>query len=211
MFGIPQLLSGVSVKNSAVGLLGRLESELWGILGSAGDWGVFTTGTSDPAVLVDSVAELSLRADTAVANFKIETGGFVSYDKVMKPFEVPIRLTKGGAAADRKIFIDWLEEARQNTTLFDIVTPENAYTSMTLASYTINRASGSGANLIIADCNFQERRNVPQVYLNSQTGEYAITVSTENAAAPVDQPPSLLKRIMPQIPGLHCSIELEGC
>ena len=141
-------------------------------------------------VYIDSVISISSQKGSEVSNYKIETGSFVSYNKVEKPRQVTIRMTKGGTEEERALFISWLETRAkgytkertrikrtspnysyglyQNNT-FDIYVPEVHYANMTLVEYTIDRNADSGSSLIIADCVFVEIREVAPIYIKSKT------------------------------------------
>lgn len=201
MYGIPNLLSGVSVKSVTTGILGAAQGALWGLLAGDSGWHIYNAGTTTEAIALDSISEFNLRSETQLADYKIETGGFVTYDKVQKPNEIPLRLIKGGTAAERGNFLTWLEANRDETTLFDITTPETGYTNVTLVGYSMSRNSSSGATMIVADCLFQEVRLIPQTYVNSATGATTTTQTTTNASAPSAKPPSVLQRVAAQIPG----------
>lgn len=203
MFGFPNLASGLTLNTAGISLLGQGHAALWGLLSGDNGWGIYLTGTTTLAFSVDSVNELAVRADTAVADYKTETGAFTTYDKVQQPREYPLRLIVGGSAGERSNFVLWLEASRGDVTqLFDIAMPETSYESVTLMSYSFQRSSSSGAALIIADCVFREVRIIPQTYVNSATGQTISTQqTTANAAAPSAQPPSLLQRVTAQVPG----------
>lgn len=210
MYGIPNLLSGFSVKSVVTGILGAVEAALWELLAGDSGWAIYDAGTTLPSVDVDSISELNLRSETQLADYKIENGGFVTYDKVQRPNEIPLRLIKGGSPDDRRDFLFWLNENRGAATLFDIVMPEATYTNMTLVGYSMSRTASSGASLIIADCMFQEVRLIPQVYVNSATGKTTSTQSTASASAPSAKPPSVLTRVAAQIPGGSTALKIAS-
>lgn len=201
MYGIPNLLSGVSIGSVKTGILGAAEGALWGLIAGDSGWNIYDAGTTKVSVGVDSISELNIRSETQLADYKIESGGFVTYDKVQKPNEIPLRLIKGGSATDRGNFLVWLESNRDETTLFDIITPETSYTNMTLVGYSMARTASSGSAMIVADCFFQEVRLTPQTYVNSATGATTTTQTTTNTSAPSAKPQTALQRVAAQIPG----------
>lgn len=166
-YGFPNLLSGLP--SPVVSVLGAAVNKLLGYFVPGATWGVFTAGTLSPATAVSSVAEIGVVAEANVARYRIETGSFAQYDKVIEPKMIPIRLTRDGLLAERALFLTWLDANVEATTVFDIVTPEATYSKVTLASYRIVRNITSGAGLIVADCYFQQVRELPATYSNSKT------------------------------------------
>ena len=74
--------------------------------------------------------------------------------------------------------------------LIDIYVPEVHYTNMTLVDYTVTRESRSGANLIIANCTFQEVRQVTFQYSTTSTSnsKNAQDQSVETSAVQANEP-----------------------
>lgn len=137
-------------------------------------------------VYIDSVVSLNQKKGSDISNYRLETGGFATYNKVEKPRQIQVRLTKGGTEEERGFFLSWLETqvkfvsgttnqggviniGRGLNNLFDIYVPEVHYTNMTLIDYTIMRESRSGVSIIIADCIFQEVMQVTMQYSTSTT------------------------------------------
>lgn len=167
MFGIPNLLRKAP-KAIALTLLGNLANAIVDFLFPAPTWGVYLPGTTTPAVAVSSVTELNIAGESIVSDYPIETGSFNTYNKIAMPNVFAIRLTRDGSEAERKEFLQWLELNVILLDLYDILCPENTYTKATLKSYRVSRSGTSGAGMIIADCIFQEVREIPAVYSSSQ-------------------------------------------
>lgn len=161
--GVPALLNK-AVQAFVPTLLGNAAASLWNYLFPAAQWGIFKPGGATPAVIVSSVVAVGARKESAVSDFRLESGSFTTYNKVETPRAVPIRITREGNAAERAELLAWAEEAVVATTLFDIATPETAYANMTLQSYSIERSAQSGAGLIVLDCLFQQVRQQPALY-----------------------------------------------
>lgn len=184
MFGLPNLLRKAP-QAIAITLLGNNVSRLMDFLFPAPNWGVFLPGTTTPAFVVSSVAELDIGAETAISDYPIETGAFATYNKVIMPNAFSLRLTRDGSETQRAAFLNWLEVVRQSLDLFDVLCPERTYRNVTLKSYRVTRTSESGAAMIVADCIFQEIRQTPAIYSNSQI------------PAPANQSPTPTVRVTP--------------
>jgi len=163
MFGAPNLLNGI-VKRTAITLLGNIISDLWDLLFPGAIWGVFESGTTNRAIELSSVVEVDISADSRVSDYPIQTGSFVSYNKVANPNFITLRVTKDGSETSRLELLQWLEANKADTTLFDILTPESRYSSMTLVSYRLSRSARSGAAMITVDTLWQEVRQIAAQY-----------------------------------------------
>lgn len=185
--GVPSLLKNAP-KAIGITLLGSLANKLWDFLFPGPTWGVFKVGTNDRAIEVSSVGELDTAAEALVSDYPIQTGSFTTYNKVRRPDIITIRLTKDGGEDSRLQLLYWLNQNMTDTSLFDILSPEWRYPSMTLIGYRLSRSARSGAAMIVADCLFQQVRENPPVY------------SSSTIADPEDQPETPTARVYPAPP-----------
>lgn len=168
--GFPVLKSGkipapiTSVISAAIG-------SLWSALFPGEKWGIYETGSETAKVEVDSVIELGLNGSAEASTYKIESGSFVSYNKVRNPNAFMIRISKEGDAATRAYINEWLSANVEATTQFDIVMPEKRYNGYTLVEYRMLRSSSSGAGMIVADLMIQEVRETAALYSNSKIAD----------------------------------------
>ena len=122
-------------------------------------WGLYDGSTA--VVVADSVIEVERRAEQAIADYPIEGGGFQSYNKVARPYEMRLVFTRGGSDADRTAFLDSLEVALKSLTLYTVVTPEKSYPNANVTHIDYRRSQSSGATLITADVWVNEVRTAP--------------------------------------------------
>lgn len=183
--GAPNLLSNAP-KAIGLTLLGNIVSKLWDFLFPGPEWGVFVAGETFRAVEVSSVQAMDIRAGSRVMTFPIQSGSFISYNKVLMPGQIGIRMTKEGDDLERSTLISWLQVNKEVTSTFDILMPEFRFRNYTLIDYQINRRSDTGVALIIADCIFQEVRELPAEYSNS------------NISDPENMEPTPTARVNPQ-------------
>jgi hypothetical protein len=177
----------VSVKNATISLLGAAQSAIWRMLSIAPEWGVYVSNSSDLAVVVDSVVAMAQRKSAQISDYPVETGSFASYNKVERPREVPITLSKGGSENERTIFLGWLQTNVKAPTLFDVVMPEQRFTSMTLVDYIVRREPDSGATIIFADCIFAEIRQTSFQYYKSTQSDNDTPSTPAQKVQPVAQ------------------------
>jgi hypothetical protein len=167
MFGVPNLLNGI-VKRTGITLLGNIVSDLWDFLFPGAIWGVFKVGSTDRAIELSSVVEVDVAGDSRVSDYPIQTGSFVTYNKVANPNIITLRITKDGSETSRLELLQWLETQKNDTSLFDILTPEYRYTGMTLVGYRMSRSARAGAAMITADTLWQEVREKTALYSTSR-------------------------------------------
>lgn len=184
MFGIPNLLRNAP---RAIGLtlLGNFASGLVDFLFPDPNWGVYLSGTTTRAFDVSSVAELDIGGESHVSDYPLEDGTFATYNKVRTPNMFAIRMMRDGSQAQRAAFLNWLQIKTGSLELFDVLCPERSYLNATLKSYRVSRTSGSGASMVIADCVFQEIREIPAIY------------SSATIPAPENQPTNPAVRVNP--------------
>lgn len=163
MFGVPNLLNGI-VKRTGITLLGNIVSDLWDFLFPGAIWGIFKVGSTDRAIELSSVVEVDIAGDSRVSDYPIQTGSFVSYNKVANPNIITLRVTKDGSETSRLELLQWLETNKNETTLFDVLTPEFRYSKMTLVGYRMARSARSGAAMITVDTLWQEIREKTALY-----------------------------------------------
>lgn len=153
------------------------------------------TNNRTPVVVPDSFGEFSNRNEWSVADFPVQDGGFGSYDKVASPFEVVIRMYKGGSKAARKRFLDSIDAIAGTLDLYDIVTPEKTFLNVNVVRYEVSRRGPGGAYFLSeVDLFFREIKVVTATYSNT-------AVVTQNAQNPSAAPVTNTGSVQPQPAG----------
>jgi hypothetical protein len=117
-----------------------------------------------PVVTPDSIRDFGYSNEWSIMTAPTQNGAFADYNRVDNPFEVTLRMTKGGTERDRQNFLKQIE-ALDSTQLYDIITPEKTYRSMSLMRYEIHRDGEKGAFwLSEVDLTFREVRVVTAQY-----------------------------------------------
>lgn len=192
--GPPPVLAGALALGRLV--LALLQKTQWGIyrdrsaeiaaetlrnneIAEAGGVGEITVRASDPPVLVpDSFRTFNFNQEWSVTDAPVEQGGFASYNKVNNPFDVVIRMTKGGSRRERTEFLEKLDALGDSLDLLKLVTPERTYLSMNIVRYSIRREEQRGAYWMSEiDVFFREIRTVQSEYTSTAS-------STQNARMP---------------------------
>lgn len=154
---------------------------LWGQPSAKAIWGVFDP-TGIRAIDADSIVDFDVRNETKISDFPVQAGGFATYNKVLLPYDIQIRVSKAGTATDRATFLNQIDAVWQSLALYTVMTPERSYINLNCERYEITRRGGQGAYFLTdVDLFF---RQIIQV-----TAQYTTTVvDTSNAQQPSDQP-----------------------
>jgi hypothetical protein len=135
-----------------------------------------------PVVKPDSFLEFGYRNESTISDYPVQDGGFASYDKVANPYETFVRMSKGGSKAERKIFIDSLDDIVDTLDLYDILTPEKTFVGVNVLRYEINRRGNKDAYFFAeVDLYFREIRQVQATYATT-------SVVTQHALDPSAAP-----------------------
>lgn len=137
-------LGGAAIINAVFG-------NVWGLVNEYGA----------PIVLADGVLGISYNNTSIVANVPIENGSFASYNKVSNPKQAVVQMSKGsGGALERGAFLAQLEAYQGSTLNFTVVTPEFVCRNMNITGLSWARSASEGLQLIVANLQLEEVRNV---------------------------------------------------
>ena len=121
-------------------------------------WGIYLTNTSKLVVVSDSMVALDYRREWRLSDYPQEKGSFESYNKVAVPFDVRVRMTKGGSDADRRAFLNALEGASASLDLYDVVSPEWYYLKVNIINLDYRREASNGLGLITVEIGLRQVR-----------------------------------------------------
>ncbi len=135
-----------------------------------------------PVIVPDSFSKFQFQQEWQVSNAPVQEGAFASYNKVNTPYEITLRMTKGGSLQSRQKFLDTLEIIAGSLDLFKVVTPERAYLNCNITGYRIVREGAQGAYFFAeVEVRFIEIRIVQAQYTSTAT-------NTKNAVNPSAAP-----------------------
>jgi hypothetical protein len=118
-----------------------------------------------PVVVPDSIREFSYRNEWNVSDYPVQDGSFASYNKVNNPFEIQLRMTKGGSLSDRQDFLAQIDAISGTLDLYQIITPEKTYHNCNVIRYEVGRRGVGGAFFLSeVDIFFREIRIVQAQY-----------------------------------------------
>ena len=114
-----------------------------------GVWGIYQNGV--PVIEPDSIVTFDYKQTWMISDYPVEQGAFQSYDKVQTPFEVRIRMSKGGSNISRQLFLQNVISIAGTLGLYDVVTPDAIYRSANITSWDYRRTSANGVGLMVVD------------------------------------------------------------
>lgn len=192
--GLPSIPGGVPPAPAAV----TLDTVTVTGARSKVDWGIYLKNTK--VIEPDSIISLEYRREWRLADYPMEAakisdvgvgseGAFQTYNKVAIPFDVRLRMTKGGSPQARAAFLSAVEEIAAGLGVFNVVSPEATYTSVNIFSLGYSRAAHQGLGLISLDIGLRQiRMTATAQFTNvkapaSQAPIRGGTVSTKAATA----------------------------
>lgn len=141
-------LGGAAVINAVFG-------NVWGLVN---EFGI-------PVLKSDSVLGLSFTSASTISNAPIERGSFASYNKVASPAQAVVQLSKGtGGALERGAWLTQLLTYEGSTLKFHVISPEFVHRNMSIISVDYARSAGEGLQLIVANVQLEEVREVGVQY-----------------------------------------------
>jgi hypothetical protein len=166
--GVPPLLRNVAVIADAAtfGLFGISDALDLLIGAEQVRWGVFNKSLK-PVALADSVMSFDYRGGSRISDYPMEQGAFASYNKVIEPYSVRVRMICSGSEKERTDFIDALEAAAKSLDLYQVMTPEKTYHNASIENWDYRRESANGAYVIIADLYLREIRDTAAAAFSS--------------------------------------------
>lgn len=189
--GVPQLVRASAAVNTiqlAVGVIQKF-------LGSPSKqliWGVFDQD-GNAVIQPDSYQGFENRNNWRVAKFPIQDGDFQSYNKVIIPREITLKLTQGGSLQQRSTLLAALDAIGGDTNLYNILVPEGTYLNFNCEGYAIRRMGREGAYFFAdLDVHFTNIKQATSVYSST-------TANTANAGNPAALPVVNLGTQLPQL------------
>lgn len=180
---------------------------VWGIFKNTNATPVITTdadgiqtvemrpANTTPVVIADSVLQLEYKNEWNVPSYPIEQGGFQNYNKVNNPFEVTLRMTKGGSTSDRSDFLASIEDIAGSLNLYEIRTPERTYHSCNVIRFEYSRIGVKGAFFLEVDITVREIRITQAEYSTTS----AATINAKNPSAAPTQNQGATQAITPTV------------
>ena len=161
-------------------------------------WGIFSATDNSPLFTPSEDGTLSTYSfdysrQSSVSTFPVETGSFVSYDKIWTPANPVVTLAFSGSISDKSSLLDALETACLGTSLWNVFTPDTEYDGYTIARYSYRRMSNKGATMLLIDVMLEEVKQVTLSYANTPGSVTSVPSSAtpgKKNVTPTPQSPS---------------------
>jgi len=169
--GVPQLrraATGAALRAGGAlvtSLLAPARSgRLWHPPQSETRWGVYNA-KHELVLHPDSILDFDQRNEWSLPTYPLQSGSFSNYNKVNLPFEISVRVSKGGTRQQRTLFLEEIAKISATLDLYTILTPERSYLNCNIVRYEVSRRGAAGAYFLTdVDLFFREiRQTTPQV------------------------------------------------
>jgi hypothetical protein len=155
--GVPAIIRSANFPTPEIAEVGALGA-LTDLLGfTAPIWGVFDQD-GNKVLNPDSFLSMDFKNSSRVSDYPQEQGAFASYNKVVTPYDVRVRMAIGADQASREAFLAQCDAMLKSIDLFNVVTPEATYLNATLENYDYRRETKNGATMLTVDLWFLEVR-----------------------------------------------------
>lgn len=191
--GIPIVPPQVTVPGIIAFATQAISSALWQASQSPPAWGIFDDQGAQ-AIFPDSVLDFTNRQEYDVSDFPVQRGSFASYNKVVRPFEVILRLKKAGTVDERAAFLQALDDLTASINLFTVTVPERVYLSVNFMRYEVVRRGAKGAFQLTEVDLYGER------IIEVQAQYTTTSVQTPNAQSDAALPQSNVGNVQPGNP-----------
>lgn len=189
--GVPQLIRANQAINTVQLAVGAIQK----FLGSPSKqlvWGVFSQA-GDAVIQPSSYQGFENQNRWKIAQFPIQDGDFQSYNKVVIPRTITLKLTQGGSLQQRTTLLAALDSISGDTNLYNIIAPEGVYPNFNCEGYTIRRMGREGAYFFAdLDVHFTNIKQAKSVYSTT-------TADTSNAVNPAALPVQNLGTQLPKL------------
>ena len=134
-------------------------------------------------VAFQSMLEISVNEDSSLPSEPIEQSSFATYNRIIEPLDVKVRLGIQGYPSKLQSVIDRLSEMRKGVEKVTLITPSASYENLMLQGFDYRKDNHSGHNVLLVDLTLKEVREVPTfVTTSSVTEPEPPAVSADSAA-----------------------------
>lgn len=174
--GVPQLIRA----NQAIGTVQLAVGAIQKFLGNSSAkriWGI-TDQNGNLIIKPSSYLGFDNQQTWKISDFPLQDGDFSTYNKVVIPPTIVLKIAQGGSFSDRANLLAKLSSIGGDFNLYNILVPEGTYINYNCEGFTIRRMGSSGA-YYFADLDVHFRK------IKQTTSQYSsTTANTSNAKNP---------------------------
>ena len=151
----------------------------------------------DEVFIPSSWVKHELIAESSISTAPTESGGYTSFNKVMRPAELRVVFTVEGwmafngdmeipfssASLSRSRFIEKLTNMRKYAYTYSIVTPDATYPSFDLTHFDFQVSSNNGVTLLIVNAFFQKINQTLESSISSSTKDSGTTTTQSGTSS----------------------------
>ena len=145
--GVPQLARAALPTPGSLGVTigGAALSAIFGLITGQNQWGIFDS-SGNQVLQADSILELEHHPTSDISDFPVQgtatqPTSFATYNKVVLPFMIRVRMAIGSTLSARQQYLKNLDTAFQSINLYTITTPEKNYSYADILNYDIVRTT----------------------------------------------------------------------
>lgn len=121
-----------------------------------------------PVIAPDSFTRFQFDHEYDIGTAPVQQGGFAAYNKVAQPYQIRLRMTKGGSLKERQEFLEKMEAITASLDLYRILTPERVYNDCNIVQCRTVREGARGAFFFAeVEIGFIEIRQVTAQYTDT--------------------------------------------
>lgn len=153
------------------------------------EW-LIADGSGNPVLPLYSYISHSIDAGGSAVSAPIEEGSFNSYNKTSEPKKITIEVSFSGTRAELHEALDKVDELKESTKTFSIITPYYEYENFTLESYSSDMRTETGWGVMFVTLQCVEIKETQAMY--SSVSQDAIqsaqtsSISADDATNPSD-------------------------
>lgn len=124
------------------------------------EWILLGEDDDQEVVSFNSMLELNIESGGAVPEQTLEQGSFAAYNKTQEPLKITASIAVEGTPDELQDVLVALNQLKEETKKFSVITPEFEYVSMTLESFSYARKREEGRGVLYVQMNLVEVREV---------------------------------------------------
>lgn len=145
-------------------------------------YAIVASDTFIPLTIPTSWREFNARYEAQVSDYAQEQGAYQPYNKVRRPIEIEVGLTKNGSDVARYAWLAAIQQTEANTPnqLYTIISPQLVGTDYTLTALAYETRADRGSNALYLTLRFTEVPLIP-------SSEGVFTNTSEAKSGPIAQ------------------------
>lgn len=121
---------------------------------------MFVDESGESAVPFNVYLSMDVKNESKVVSMPVESGSFVTYNKVKSPIQITASLAIKGSPAEIKTSLSSIMDMVDDTAIISLITPDYEYKSLCITSCNYRRSADDGIDLLIVDCVLTEIREI---------------------------------------------------